>query len=165
MVDQEAELLIALLADPDAGDDAKEQAARVLGRQGDLAAVAPLLEVARGGDSLVVRAAALTALERLAAAEAAPGLIDLWRRDDTDPIEGTLQMGVFDTLSHIGSAVVPALVAVLDDTSWNVRYYAAKTLGAIGDPSVADAIAPLVKDPHGLVSAIAESALEALRSK
>ena len=163
MVDQESKGLIASLTD--AGDEAKEQAARELGRRGDPAAVTPLLELARGGESLVVRAAAITALERLAAAEAAPGLIDLWRRDDTDAIEGTLQMGVFDALTHIGAAVVPALVAVLDDPSWNVRYYAAKTLGAIGDPSAADSIAPLVSDPHGLVSAIAESALEALRSK
>ena len=89
-------------------------------------------------------------------------LIEVLGDDDPEDDECRVNRHAATALIEFGSAAVPPLIAVLQDPAedaWR-RYWAAKTLGAIGDDRAMDALIRALQDDE---PSVYEGAAEALR--
>lgn len=146
--------------DPD--EALRKRAAWALEAIGSRRAIPALLAKAGSRDIVDVRYSAAAALGVIGDPAAARGLIALWERED-DRDDGVVNLEAFASLVKIGRPAVPALVAAFRSDSWNVRFYAALTLGRIGGPEARRALEAQRRDPSAAVRSNVESALERLR--
>src|SRR5262249_21662873 len=106
-------------------------------------------------EAVYVRNAAAAALGRLGekAREAIPALVGALQKTTADelrlsllPVErgvgGATESGPMQALRRIGKPAVPALVPLLKDSQWVVRWQAATVLGGMG-PAAKEALEPL----------------------
>lgn len=125
-------------------------------------AVGPLLEVTRAESDAATRVFAITALGHAGdrAVEAIPTLIDTLKEP---PPAGAAHpsAAAVQSLSEIGPAARPALVAALDSPNARIRAAAAGLLGGMGPvpPAALDTLEKLLKDPDLAVRAQAAAAL------
>jgi HEAT repeat protein len=151
-----------LRGDPDR--EVRLDAAHSVGKLPGPKSTALLLEKAASDDVLLVRVAALEALEQRRDPHAAPGLINLWRLSRTKD-DGVVHIGARKALIDTGPSVVPELVRALGDSCATVRELSLEVLGKIGDRSLKVQVVPLTKDPDDLVRRAAASALDEIENK
>jgi HEAT repeat protein len=149
-------LIDVMLHDPKVTN--RGEAATALGAIGDRRAHVPLLAVANDpNEDALVTWPALRALAQSQDATLIPALIDIWRRG-----KSSIHEGVLDVLStDLRDLAFEPLVLALKDCNPNVRKFAVRTLGEIGDPRAVEPITALVDDPE--VSGWAEQVLDELR--
>lgn len=158
-------------------------AASALGKLGDRRAIPPLIEALREGagepymrhviealrdldgpmvlDALIealgyeqptVRSGAAEALARLGDRRAIPPLVEMLRGQG--PRDSAAR-----ALAAFGRAAVEPLIGLLDHPNKDVRFFAAKSLGEIGDPSAAGPLTKLLGDEYIIVRKKAAQAL------
>jgi HEAT repeats len=76
--------------------------------------------------------------------------------------DGLLRRKARETLVNLDGSAVPSLIIALSNPSRDVRWEAAKALGAIGDPSAAPALVEALEDERFGVRWLAAEALIAL---
>ncbi len=136
------ESLMAALQDR--SEYVREIAARTLGKIGDARAVTALI-MALDDESVSVRRAAVEALERIGDKRALDHLVTALR-DKTWIVRGAAARAL-DKLdpnwpqSEAAQKQVPYFIAELQDENRSVRWWAAETLGNIGDPR---ALSPII---------------------
>jgi len=115
----------------------RKNAASLLGLMEAEAAIAPLSKLLTQDPSIDVRCAAATALGRMGADAAVPGLVDALAVRDED-----IQFSAISALGRIGGQrAAQALLTVLSSDSGDMRSYAAE---ALGNARYAGAVGPLV---------------------
>jgi len=157
---QDARLVEPLVAALDAKEARVRQSViELLGKQGDSRAVKPLLAMLRDPDN-GVRDAVVLALGRLGAPAVEP-LIDLVGKGrELERIGAARALGALKDVRALDT-----LVAVLKDTSPEVRGRAAEALGQIRDARATEPLIALLKDRDSLVRARAAGALVASESQ
>lgn len=121
-----------------------------------------LVQAARADNNQLVRHAATRALGHGGDRAIAP-LIGLWRvyREERKIEDGTIHLDAATSLARIGNAAIPALLEVLSDPEWRVRYHASLALGFLADPATHPRLRELASsDPHSMVRDAAKNALE-----
>jgi HEAT repeat protein len=151
-----------LRGDPDR--EVRLDAAQSLRKLPGLKTTALLLEKAASDDVLLVRVAALEALEHRKDPRAVAGLINLWRLSRAK-YDDVVHIGARKALIDTGRSVVPELMRALRDSCATVREFSLEVLGKVGDRSLKDQIVPLTKDPDDLVRLAAARALDEIENK
>lgn len=141
--------------------EVRESASRVLTLIGDSSSRAPLRK-ALSDAAAPVRSHAAEALIMLGGVEDLPALGQLLEKD----VEPSVRAIVAMSLGSVHDpAVVPVLVAALDDESAIVRGEAAGAIGAVGDASGRPALEKIASsDPDSSVRERAALALQALQA-
>ena len=93
--------------------------------------------------------------------EVVPALIEALMYDNLFD-KKTVMVGA---LVKIGAPAVPALIKALEDSSPNVRFFAAENLGEIGNIEAISALTAAVNDPDEFVRKAAKKAIEAIKNK
>jgi HEAT repeat protein len=151
-----------LAGDPDR--DVRLDAVQALAGLPGFRATWLLLEKAASNDAVLVRVAALEALERRKDPHAASGLIDLWRKSRNED-DAVIHIGARKALIDTGRAVVPELLRALRDPCASVREFSLEVLAKVGDCSLKDEVLPLTRDSERLVRWAAENTLNEIQER
>jgi HEAT repeat protein len=135
----------------------RQAAARALGRIGDENAARALLKALRD-PNLTVRAQTIHALGETGQSVAVAGLEQTLLAKSDSP-DAPLRAEAAKALEAMGSFGVSALVSGLGSDDPSVRFYAAQSLGSIGNPSAAAALVELFDDANPAVASQAASAV------
>lgn len=146
----------------DSNLEVRESTSRVLQWMGDSTSLEPLRKALRDPEG-IIRSHAAEALARIGGASQLQALEQVLRNDE-DP---TVRALTASALGQIGDpAVVPPLVAALDDASVPVRSRAAEALGEAGFASAREALEKAASgDPDEGVRSTAAAALRRLSEK
>ncbi|NQT36501.1 MAG: HEAT repeat domain-containing protein, partial [Planctomycetes bacterium] len=162
------EKLISMLRPPPGGDvvedralarrlrDAREEAAKALGKLGDARAVDPLLDLARE-ETGYLRADAIEALCRIEDVRALIGLIEARSQQDFSSYYSMHIARVIDRTSD--PAVFDAMLVLLTDRDFFMRKAATHALGRIKDPRAEEPLAQRIGHEDDLTAYAAAIAL------
>jgi HEAT repeat protein len=153
--------LIPLLKDEN--PEIRNYAAKRLGHLGDYKAVEPLILLLKDKDA-VVRYSTAKALARLGSTKAIRPLIlathQSLKVSSHNPFSSRVDVSSLETLVQQFDA--SPLIPLLKDENAEVRNYAAKTLGFLGDSRAVEPLLPLLKDENVKVRNSAAKALSSL---
>jgi HEAT repeat protein len=131
----------------------RDQAALLLGRRGDAAALPCLLDMLNSGDEVRAIPAA-NVLGEQGYSQAADALVDAIAGDLP-----CLHRAAAQALQELGSPAVPALIRALQHPDNHVRWHAARVLGKIGTPEAIPALIQAQEDVDNGVRWLAGEAL------
>ena len=138
--------LITILKDEDVL--VRQAAVRLLGRLGDERSIKPLTHALKD-EHVLVREAAAEALDTLG-----------WE-SEADEMGVTILIAKrqWDKCVKLGTKAVQPLIKALNDTDWDVRQSAARSLGQIGDSSALEPLTKTLNDRNKIVLIAAAEAL------